>query len=464
VSFTNKYLAVAYAAVFLALQPGCGADSSGGTDQPSDDFESRRQGESLKSLESRWKHSVKDKPTGVTSSISITGKSLYLTTSGQAQVDAPGVLAVAPLFPKNQRCLFFADAQVGAETGLLVLEGPRVQLTAGTLGILDIGSGTASTQAPEGSPSPVVELSTEDKLTASKPSVTFPADWNGTSDSLFFSKGAAVHASNITLSGFTRGLLVTASGTTPLTGSVTVTAATRMYWDAKSRIQVASSTVTSPTFALGGQVEAGALTSTELQSLSAPPSMVNGHQAQVTLRPGSAKSEGSFQLTQAVTQEGGMVLTPELELAFDTTPVTVKTGQRVLIPVVFREKGLKGDAVLSGLEITGSGKDAVRVPLGHVDTYLEQLWTTVGESGIAAPFLAVAIAPLSPFIALGEALSCLLSTCPAPYPVWVSAGHVETFHIIVQGNVAPGTYEANVTLTGRNYAPMTIPVQFTVTQ
>ena len=46
----------------------------------------------------------------------------------------------------------------------------------------------------------------------------------------------------------------------------------------------------------------------------------------------------------------------------------------------------------------------------------------------------------------------------------MNAGRVARFHVIIQGKVNPGTYEATVTLTGRNYAPLTIPVQFTVTE
>jgi hypothetical protein len=184
----------------------------------------------------------------------------------------------------------------------------------------------------------------------------------------------------------------------------------------------------------------------------------------VTLRPGSAKSQGSFQLTQAVTQEGTMLLPADVEIAYDTAPVTVKQGQRALIPVVFREKTLKGDAVISELQVTGSGKEAVSVPLDHVDTYLETLWKDVGSTGIEAPFLAIGLAPLSPFIALGDALSCLFSTCPQAYPIWMKAGTTSRFHVIVQGNVPPGTYEATVTLVGRNYTSLQIPVQFTVTQ
>jgi hypothetical protein len=465
VRVSNRYLAVAYAAIFLSIQSGCGG--SGGSSEPppsQDDSESRRQGESLDSLESRWGRAVHDKPTGLTSSLDVSGNSLYLSTSGKSQVDAPGVLQIAPLFPNDQRCVFFTDAQVGSQTGVLVLEGPQLQLTAGTLGTVDIGSAVANAQAPSNSTTPVVELVTENNVTGSAPSVTFPSDWSGTDKSLFFSRGANVHASNLTLTGFTRGLLITPSGNTPIIGSVTVTSATQMYWDTKSRIQVSTSTVHSPTFALGGEVEAGALSSTELQSTSKPPSMIKGYGADVTLRPGGAKSQGSFQLTQAVTQEGGMLLPADVEIAYDTTPVTVKKGQRALIPVVFREKTLKGDAVLSELQVTGSGKDVVSVPLDHVDTTLESLWKVVGDSGVAAPFLAVTLAPLSPFIALGDALSCLFSTCPQPFPIWMSAGTVDRFHIIILGNVAPGTYDATVTITGRNYAPLQIPVQFTVTE
>ena len=125
-----------------------------------DDSESRRQGESLDSLESRWGRADKDKPTGVTSSISITGKSLYLIDERQDPGGRPAALVPAPLFPNNQNAIFFADAQVGTQTGVLVLEGPRIQVTAGTLGIIDIGSANANSVAPPNSPSPVVELTT----------------------------------------------------------------------------------------------------------------------------------------------------------------------------------------------------------------------------------------------------------------------------------------------------------------
>ncbi|RKH57995.1 hypothetical protein [Corallococcus llansteffanensis] len=460
---SNKYLAVAYTAVFLSLSLGCGGDTDDSPPQP-DDHESRRQGESLDSVESRWKRAVKDKPTGISSTVELSGSSFVLTTKGQAQVDAPGVLVPAPAFSTNQRSVFLTNAQVGSQTGLLVLEGPQIQFTTGTLGSVDVSSATARTQPPSGSTTPVVALTTQDNLTDANPTATFPEDWIGTEKSLFFSDAAVIHASNLTLTGFTRGLLITSTGNTPITGSVTVSSAERLYWDAKSVIQVATSTVRSPAFALGGEVETGAVASPELPASSPSPSMLKGKQAEVTLRPGNVKSQGSFQLTQGVTQQGGMLLPADVELAYDTTPVTVKQGQRVLIPVVFREKTLKGDAVISELQVTGTGKDAVSVPLDHVETYLESLWATAGQAGIGAPFLAIGLAPLSPFIAIGEALGCLFSTCPRAFPIWVETGKVERFHIIVQGKVPPGTYEATVTLVGHNYTPQAIPVHFTVTE
>lgn len=460
---SNKCLAVAYAAVFLSLPLGCGGGAADGPPQQ-DDLESRRPGESLDALESRWKRGVQDKPTGITSTVELSGSSLVLTTRGQAQVDAPGVLVPAPVFPNNQRCIFLTNAQVGAQTGLLVLEGPRIQFTAGTLGSVDVSSATARTQPPSGGTTPVVGLTTQDNTTGSNPTATFPEDWSGTDKSLFFSDAAVIQASNLTLTGFTRGLLITATGNTPITGSVTVTSADRLYWDAKSVIQVAESTVQSPAFALGGEVEGGSLASPELAASPQPPSMIKGKEAQVTLRPGNVKSQGSFQLTQAVTQQGAMLLPADVELAHDTTPVTVKKDQRVLIPVVFREKTLKGDAVLSELQVTGTGKDAVSVPLDQVETYLDSLWETAGQAGPGAPFLAITLAPLSPFIALGEALSCLFTTCPRAFPIWMERGKVERFHIIVQGKLPPGTYEATVTLVGHNSTAQAIPVNFTVTE
>lgn len=460
---SNKYLAAAYAAVFLSLSLGCGGGESNGPPQE-DDIESRREGESLDSVEPRWKRAFRDKPTGITSSAELSGSSIVLTTSGKAQVDAPGALVPAPAFPNNQRCVFFTNAQVGTQTGLLVLEGPRIQFTTGTLGRVDVSSATARTQPPSGSTTPVVELTTEDKTSGGNPTATFPDDWSGTDKSLFFSDGAVIQASNLTLTGFTRGLLITATGNTPITGSVTVSAADRLYWDGQSAIQVETSTVTSPEFALGGEVETGTLSAPELSASSQPPSMLKGTQAEMTLRPGNVKSQGSFQLTQGVSQEGKMLLPADVELAYDTTPVTVKKDQRVLIPVVFREKTLKGDAVLSELQVTGTGKDAVRVPLGQVDSHLESLWDAVLQTGPTAPFLVIALTPLSPFIALGEALGCLFSTCPRAIPIWMEAGTVERFHIIIQGKVPPGTYEATVTLVGHNYATQSIPVRFTVTE
>jgi hypothetical protein len=46
----------------------------------------------------------------------------------------------------------------------------------------------------------------------------------------------------------------------------------------------------------------------------------------------------------------------------------------------------------------------------------------------------------------------------------METGKVERFHIIVQGKVPPGTYEATVTLVGHNYTAQSIPVRFTVTE
>ena len=453
---SNKSLAVTYAAVFLCLTLGCGGGAEDDSPPQQEDSESRREGESLDALEARWRRAVKDKPTGITSTVELSGSSLVLTTRGQAQVDAPAVLVPAPAFPNDQRVVFLTNAQVGTQTGMLVLEGPRIELTSGTLGSVDVGSGTARTSGDE--------LTTQDNTSGVDPTVTFPEDWSGTDKSLFFSDAAVIHASNLTLTGFTRGLLITATGNTPITGSVTVGSAERLSWYTKSVIQVATSTVQSSAFALGGEVEAGALSSPELAASGQPPSMIKGKQAQVTLSAGKVKSQGSFQLTQGVTQEGAMLLPADVELAHDTATVTVKKDQRVLIPVVFREKTLKGDAVLSELQVTGTGKDAVSVPLDRVETYLESLWATAGEAGAGAPFLAIGLAPLSPFIAIGEALSCLFSTCPRAFPIWMELGKVERFHIIVQGKLPPGTYEATVTLVGHNFPTQSLPVRFTITE
>ncbi|MDY7229502.1 hypothetical protein [Hyalangium rubrum] len=470
----NTFLTLVYAAVVLSLPVGCGGEGGEGTNPPPgdgtpqippDDSESRRAGESLNQLETRWKRASGTRTTGVSTTFDLSGKSMYLSTDGQAQVAAPGVLLPAPIFPNNRRYVFFTDARVGEQTGALVLEGQRIELSSGTLGAVDIQSAIARTHKPDGTAASAVELRTRENVTGSDPEFTFPADWSDAGQALFFSDAAAIQASNVTLTGFTRGVLVTPSGNIEILGSVTVASASRMYWDTAARIEVQETRVTGPSFALGGVVESGTLAPTGISPAASLPSMVKGGQATIALKPGNARSEAAFQLTQAVTEQG-MLLPPAPEIAFDpqTGPVTVKTGQRVLIPVVFREKGFQGDAVLADLQVTGSGKDAVSVPLGNVEPFVGRLWKEVADSGLAAPFLAISLAPLTPFLAIGEALTCLFTTCPKAYPNWMDAGEVSRFHIIIQGKISPGTYEANVTLTGRNYEALTIPVQFTVTE
>jgi hypothetical protein len=43
-------------------------------------------------------------------------------------------------------------------------------------------------------------------------------------------------------------------------------------------------------------------------------------------------------------------------------------------------------------------------------------------------------------------------------------GTISRFHIIVQGELPPGSDEVDVTLTGRNSAAFSVPVRFTITE
>jgi hypothetical protein len=421
--------------------------------------------ETLDQLQARWASENASKPHGVAASFDVSGSPLELRMSGKTRLEAPATLVPGAIFPNNLRYVFLADAQVGSQKGLLLLEGTGIELSAGTMGDVVPSAVTARTNREDGGTAPAVVLALQsDSSGASKPSVTFPDDWSGAKDALFFSTAVAVQPSNVTLSGFTRGVLVTDTGSTPVSGSVTVASASRMYWDDSSRIETQTRTVDCTRFALGGPTDGGTLTSAEFTTPPPVPEAVIGSGARVTLRPGGAKSEGDFRLTQAATAQG-LLLPAQVEVAYGTQPFSVKKDARVLVPVVYREKTLKGDAVLADLQITGSGKDAVRVAVDEPESVVGQLWDAVGKLGpLEGTILAVPLAIVTPFIALGEWLSCLFSTCPKPYPTWMQAGTAARFHIIVEGSLPPGTYEANVTVTGRNYAPFTVPVQFTVTE
>lgn len=421
--------------------------------------------ETLDQLQARWASESANKPHGVVASFDVSGSPLELRLSGKTRLDAPSTLLPGPIFPNNVHYLFLGDAQVGAEKGLLVLEGSSIALTGGTLGEVIPSTVTARTQLADGGTAPAVVLAVQrDSSSGGKPEVTFPSDWSDAKDALFFSDPVATQPSNVTLSGFTRGVLVTATGSTPISGNVTVASAGRMYWSTYSHVETQTRTVDCTRFALGGPTDGGTLTSADFTTPPPVPAAMIGSGARVTLRPDGAKSEGSFQLTQAVTEQG-LLVPARIEVSYGSQPFTLKTDERVLVPVVFRETTLKGDAVLADLQITGSGKDAVRVAVDQVETVVGQLWGAVGDSGpIAGPILAVPIAIVTPFVAVGEWLTCLFSTCPKPYPTWMQAGTAARFHIIVEGKLPPGTYEANVTVTGRNYAPFTVPVQFTITQ
>ncbi|OJH42846.1 hypothetical protein BON30_01130 [Cystobacter ferrugineus] len=440
-------------AVFvLGSQSGCGRSD-----------ESLEDGLTPEQLQARWTTEHAGRPVGHAASFELSGSPLILTTEGTARVDAPSTLVTGPIFPDDVHYVFFSEAQVGAQTGMLVLEGNRISLTAGTLGNVALSKATTRTHREDGSAAPAVELKTRMDSGVSDPEITFPEDWSLAKKALFFSDPVAIQPSGLTLSGFTRGVLVTPSGSTAISGgSVTVDAAKHLYWYTTSFIENQASVIESPRFALGGAPQAGALASSELSSPPPLPGGVVGVQGRVLLQPGSARSEGSFQLTQAMT-ESGLLIPAEVEVAFDKKKaLEVAQHGRELLTVVYREKTMRGDAVLADLQVTGSGKEAVRVALDEPETIVGELWEAVGDAGIVGPVLAIPIAITTPFLAIGEWISCLFTTCPVAYPLWMKAGTVSRFHVIVQGNLAPGTYDAEVTLTGRNYAPITIPVHFTI--
>ncbi|WP_076606274.1 hypothetical protein [Cystobacter fuscus] len=440
------------AVAVLVGQSGCGVSD-----------ENLEEGLTPEQLQARWTSEHAGRPVGHAASFELSGSPLILTTDGTARVDAPSTLVTGASFPDDKYYVFFSEAQVGAQTGLLLLEGERISVTAGTLGAVALSKATARTHREDGSAAPAVELKTRMASSVSDPQVSFPEDWNLAQKALFFSDPVAIQPSGLSLSGFTRGVLVTASGSTAISGSVKVDSAKHMYWYTTSFIENQASVIESSRFALGGAPRAGALASSELSSPPPLPGGLVGVQGRVLMQPGSARSEDSFQLTQAMT-DSGLLVPAEVQVAFDKKKA-LKVAQhgRELLTVVYREKTMRGDAVLADLQVTGSGKEAVRVAIDEPETLVGELWDAVGDAGIAGPVLAIPIAITTPFIAIGEWISCLFSTCPVAYPLWMKAGTVSRFHVIVQGDkLPPGTYDAEVTLTGRNYAPFTIPVHFTI--
>lgn len=196
---------------------------------------------------------------------------------------------------------------------------------------------------------------------------------------------------------------------------------------------------------------------------------VFGHDASLAVEPGGVDSEGSFRLTQVITEEE-FLLESTVDILPATTSVTLPAGETRWIDAYYRERSYVGDGVLGEVAVDSDAEGLMTVPVEPPQLLVQQVVETLSSSGAGVLALG-AVAPALVALAIGEgiatALDCAFNDCPSeqPYPAWADAGAVGRFYYRVDARgVEPGTYEATATLAGANYERREIPLTVEVTE
>lgn len=390
--------------------------------------------ETLEQTAARWaRESADGGDTGISATFALEGSAYQLSTVATVAVEAP--------FSVTVERVFFVDATVGGNTGLLIIEGSALQVTSGSISGLSItsasGTNTGVTFTPKTSP-----LTNETTL-------TFPAEWaDAKSD---FTSGWNLDGSvgPLSVGGFTRAVLLTPTGAVALpTQSLSFTGASKTVFGFPGVFHAPALSIEGAPVAFSGDFDGGV-------------QMMHVHGGSLALTGSSIATTAPVRETQALV-DGGLQLSAEVETRFNSATVTVATNSKTLVPAIVRETSRRGDAVLSKVEISGTGAAAVSVELATT-SLLGSLWKLVGQDTVSTLALVVPLIAISPALIIFDALECLFGTCPRPYPAWLDAGGVATFDVLVQGTLPPGEYDAEVHLIGANCPPQIIPLHFTVT-
>ena len=410
----------------LVLASACGSTSSSQVDASTP--------ETLDQTAARWnRESADGGQTGVSTTFALQASKIQLSTEAQVALQAPFSITVERVF--------FVDATVEGTTGLLIIEGSELQVTSGGASNLAVTSLTGTSAG--------LTFTPKTSLSTNETPLTFPSEWADAKGDFVsgWTLEGSIAASSI--SGFTRAVLLTTNGAVTLsTPSISFTGASKTVFGFPGVFHAASLNIDDAPVAFSGDFDGGT-------------QMMHVHGGSLAVSGTTVRTSTPVQKTQALI-DGGVQLAAEVETRFNSTPVTVVASGKTLVPVIIRETSRVGDAVLSKVEISGTGAAAVSVELANT-SLLGSLWKLVGQDAVSTLVLVVPLIALSPALILFDALECLFGTCPRPYPAWLDAGGVERFDLLVQGTLPAGEYDAEVRLTGANHAPQIIPVHFTVT-
>jgi hypothetical protein len=430
----------AFLAVGLLLVPGMAGCLSPQDQAPDRD------------LRARWA-SERDAhgPVGLAATFDVRGSPIHVRVEGTVEaIAAPLEMHPAKATFRTGHYVYVPDADVaGQGRGFLVIEATRVQASEGRLEALEaaelaLDSDVAITPAT---------------TSGIKPTVAFPEAWADANASFFFSDRVNVRIVGLRLDGYQRAALITSSGSSSLTGPLTVDASA-LFWFEGSTLRATRADVEAARFSLGGNITAGELSYRDGGTARAvAPTAIIGKGAELRLEAGRARSPQEFRLTQAVV-DGELLLRAHVEVQPSDSAVSVVRGEQAWLAVSYREKGYRGDAVLEDIVLSGAGKDLLQVPVKRPPLIIQQLWDVVAEvaedAPWAAPFFAIPLAAASPAILLLDfflGVACAFTVCPEqyPYPFWMDAGDVGVFYVKARGDAAPGTYPVTVTLKGQNF-------------
>lgn len=354
--------------------------------------------------------------------------------------------------------MFFRDTRVpGHPAGILVVQGASIEMEAGSLAGLRVDAAHGG---------PAVQFEPVPTVPRPQPtSIDLPGPFDGAERAFRRAEFVAAPLSGVRLAGYERALLWTPDQATEF-DDVPVFSAAGWRWIEGSRLQPGPGAYEGSTdrFALGGALR-GQVDIEGAGSIP-DPAVVTGNIATIRMEPARVWTEQPFRLTQVVRSDRPLV---QAEMQVDPVEplLVLSKGQTGWASVNFRERGYRGDAVLSDVQVTGSGSGQVQIPA--VSNWQEErLWREVEQTTPSAPWMApFARVPLrlpSPYVPVAEPAQCTFGECPQghPFPVWMPAGEVGVFYVRVSAGQTTGDFDVTLWLNGHNFERETFTFQFKV--
>lgn len=368
---------------------------------------------------------------------------------------------VAPVFPNDGHYVYATGSVSGVGSGLIILDGPMLTLASAQAAAVDLDQVEVDNGVR-------IEPTRPDSR-LEKPDYEIPQSWADANESFFFARDSSLRFDEATVSGFDQGVLIESSGASTALQAPLELKPQAFWWDHETHLEVDSLEASFATFALGGNVESGAVDAGSGGRWEKPRG-VFGLELELSAAAGRVQSLEPFRLTQVLTDDGYQ-LGADVEVLPSGTQAVVTEGETGWFSVSFRESSYVGDGVLKDVRVTGPGADLIQVPTEEPPWWIVQLWDAFFDAYEEAPwvaaFVALPLALVTPFILLLEAfasIGCAFSVCPEkyPYPLWMDAGQVGVFYLKLSGDADPGSYPATIHIEGHNYEAMQFDVDVVV--